>query len=354
MAAFNFERCNLYLVEDNRYVRSVLDNLLRHLSFRNITIAKNGAEAIDYFKTLGTANAASSGHVIDLILSDLVMSPINGLLLLRWIRTARESPNRFMPFIMLSGAADNEYVHAARDLGATEFLAKPFSAQTVSKRILEVINYPRQFVTTQSYFGPDRRRQAMRTPPLERRLNADKEVTVVYSPDKVVKPQSPSDVWYFRLTNHLKEKAGGLGMSDPGELPLDFLEEADQQLQRAALDFTEWAQDYLKKLSRLCDDAFAKPESRRESFEEINLLAHELRGQGGTFGYPLITIFGKMLYDATSQRGRQDDNAVEIVKAHIDAMRAVLGDKVAGDGGEIGRELQKSLEAAVDKLNTVS
>ena len=258
-----------------------------------------------------------------------------------------------MPFIMLSGAADNEYVHAARDLGTTEFLAKPFSAETVSKRILEVINHPRQFVTTESYFGPDRRRQGGHTPTQERRVNQDKDIAIVYSADKVVKPVTSSDVWYFRLPNHLKEKAGGLGMSGPGDLPLDFLEEAEQQLQRAALDFTEWAHDYLKKLSYLCDKALKGTGVRRDHFEEINLLAHELRGQGGTFGYPLITIFGKMLYETTGKSCRVDDNAVEVVKAHIDAMRAVLRDKVSGDGGKIGRQLQRSLEVAVEKLRVV-
>lgn len=142
-------------------------------------------------------------------------------------------------------------------------------------------------------------------------------------------------------------------MSGPGDLPLNFLEEAEEQLQRAALDFTEWAKVYLKKLSDLCDKALKGSAKRREHFEEINLLAHELRGQGGTFGYPLITTFGKMLYDSTGKNCREDDNAVEIVKAHIDAMRAVLRDKVSGDGGQIGRELLHSLEVAVEKLTVV-
>lgn len=354
MPALNFERCNLYLVEDNRYVRNVLDNLLRYLSFKNITVAENGADAIDYFKSRGAASGINSAHSIDLVISDLVMSPVNGLLLLRWLRNAKELPNRFMPFIMLSGAADNEYVNAARDLGATEFLAKPFSAESVSKRILEVINYPRQFVTTESYFGPDRRRLNDHSPTPERRINLEKDVAIVYSPQKVVKPENSTDVWYFRLPNHLKEKAGGMGMSGPGDLPLEFLHEAEEQLQRATLDFTEWAHDYLKKLSFLCDKAVKSSGGRSEVFEEINLLAHELRGQGGTFGYPLITTFGKMLYETTGKSCRKDDNAVEVVKAHIDAMRAVLRDKVSGDGGKIGRDLQQSLEIAVEKLMVVN
>jgi len=349
----NFERCNLLIVEDNHYIRRVLENLLRQISFTNITVTQNGAEAIEYFKSLNEVDGFSKGPSIDLVLSDLVMSPINGLLFLRWVRSSKESPNRFMPFIMLSGAADNEYVHAARDLGVTEFLGKPFSAHSVSRRILEVINYPRQFVTTQSYLGPDRRRLGGAGVAKERRLKQDRDVAIVYSPEKVVKPKSPTDVWYFRLPNYLKDKVGGIGAEGLCELPMDFLEEAEEQLQRAALDFTVWAHDYLKKLSYLCDRALGETDVRQESFEEINLLAHELRGQGGTFGYPLISIFGKMLYEATGPNGRQDDNAVEIVKAHIDAMRAVLRDKISGDGGEIGRELQLSLSVMVEKLTAV-
>lgn len=350
MTTLNFERCNLFLVEDNQYIRSVLENLLRHLNFKNITAIENGAEAIDHFKTFESPKQNSTNRTIDLVISDLVMSPVNGLLFLRWIRTASQSPNRFMPFIMLSGAADNEYVHAARDLGVTEFLAKPFSAQSVSSRILEVINFPRQFVTTQSYFGPDRRRHLGAVTTKERRITKEKDVAIVYSASKVVKPSTPSEVWYFRLPNNLKGKVGGLGPSGPCELPLELLEEAEKQLQRDALDFTLWAQDYLKKLSFLCENALEGGVSRRDSFEEINLLAHELRGQGGTFGYPLITTFGKMLYDVTGKYSRQDDPAVELVQAHIDAMRAVLNDKVSGDGGEIGRDLLHTLEGAVDKL----
>ena len=86
------------------------------------------------------------------------------MLFLRWLRGAAESPNRFVPFIMLSGAADNDYVTASRDLGTTEFLAKPFSAQSVYRRLLEVIDRPRQFITNNSYFGPDRRRQNLGPP----------------------------------------------------------------------------------------------------------------------------------------------------------------------------------------------
>ncbi len=343
MGTFGFSRVGVLIVEDNAYIRQALEELLFHFQFGRIATAKDGEEAVDYTKTLGGA-----GSIIapDIIVSDLVMSPINGLLFLRWMRTSKEPPNKMIPFIMLSGAADEGYVHSARDLGATEFLAKPFSATAVYNHFLKIVQYPRQFVTTTNYFGPDRRRRKI-DPSKERREKDEKDVTIVYSPDKVVKPKTPSDAWYFRLPNSLMEKAGGGGFKGGAEIPKDLLEEAEQSLERAALDFSTWALDYVKKLSDLCNQALeadAEGGARAKYFEEINLLALELRGQGGTFGYSLISTFGKMLYDSTTEGCREDDNAVEIVKAHIDAMGAVLREKVSGDGGEIGRALLASLK----------
>ena len=56
------------------------------------------------------------------------MPPINGLLLLRWVRTAKESSNWFVPFVMLSGAVDRDYVMASRDLGTMEFSLNHFQS----------------------------------------------------------------------------------------------------------------------------------------------------------------------------------------------------------------------------------
>ncbi len=352
MGTFDFSRLGVLLIEDNNYVLQTIENLLRHFQFNRIATAKNGEEAIDYMKTLG---AASSIIAPDIIISDLVMAPINGLLFLRWTRTAKESTNRMVPFIMLSGAADGAYVHSARDLGVTEFLAKPFSAEAVYKHLVKVIESPRQFITTTKYFGPDRRRQVQELPGEERRVKNEDEVTIVYSADKVVKPKTPSDVWYFRLPNTLKEKAGGAGLKGAAEMPMDLLEEAENQLERAALDFTTWAQDYLKKLSDHCAQALeADAEGGRgKHFQEINLLALELRGQGGTFGYSLISTFGKMLYDSTLDGCCEDDNAVKIVQAHVDSMRAIIREKISGDGGKIGRELLASLKKAITALDVV-
>lgn len=352
MSAISLERLSILLVEDNLYIRDILESVLKQIGFGWVATARNGQEAIEFLQIAGKAQGQAAGLMnVDMILCDLLMSPINGLLLLRWVRMQKESANRFMPFIMISGAADREYVAAARNLGVTEFIAKPFSAQSISERVMKVIDNPRQFVTCTTYFGPDRRRRRMPPPGgiEDRRRNDDSHATIVYSADKVVKPKTPSDVWYFRLPNTLREKVGGAGVKGPLELPKELLEEAENTLQRQAMDFADWAKNYLTKLSKVTEAAMLSPSNRRNHFHEMNLVAHELRGQGGTFGYPLITVFAKSLYEATLPGCPEDDATLSVVKAHTDAMRAVIRDRISGDGGEIGRELLKSLKVAIDR-----
>ena len=343
MSEYNLAGVNLLLVEDNEFVQKSLRGILRAFKVGGVSVCANGTEAIEFLKKVPEG-------ALDLLIADYVMTPIDGLLLLRWLRNSNDSPNRFMPVIMMSGAADLHVVNAARDMGATEFLAKPFSIQSISEHLLNAIAIPRQFIATRDYFGPDRRRQIAPTAPTkERRKTREEDITIVYSAKQVYRPVAPADVWHFQLANALKDKIGGLSGQGLAMIPLELLIEAEEHLQREALDFTDWAQDYLAELAALCDKALDGIGMRAPIFREINLLAHELRGQGGTFGYPLITEFAKMLYECTGQACPQADEDVEIVKAHIDAMRAVLRDKVAGTGGQIGLELLASLKLAIEK-----
>jgi len=349
VADFNLQRFKVLLVEDNGYVCQILKELLYDLSVGQVETANSGVDAIEIMKN-ATASFGEGGP-FDMIISDMVMSPIDGLLLLKWVREGKDSPDRFVPFLMMSGAADDDKVKLARDKGVNEFLAKPFSASSVAEKVQALINRPRQFVATRSYFGPDRQRRRLLLDDVDdRRTLTEKDATVVYSSSRIVRPKTEGEVYLFRLQNRLLEKAGGLAGA-PGALPTRVLSEADSKLDRSATDFHTWALDYLRSLSRLCVVASKAPAAkRRKLFEHINLIAHELRGQGGTFGYPLITVVGKMLYQITGLGCSTDDNAIEIVKAHIDTMRVVFRDKVTGDGGEVGRDLLGALKKAIARL----
>jgi hypothetical protein len=157
-------------------------------------------------------------------------------------------------------------------------------------------------------------------------------------------------VRFYRLRNRLKDKVGGLG-GGGGGIAKEALERAEAEFKKMAEDYPDWVGRYIAQLYQELDVARGRPpELRTPNFARIAQVAHEMKGQGGTFGYPLISTFGSSLYDFTSAReGSISDNQVELVKSHIDAMQAVIKGRVAGDGGAIGAELVKTLNEAIAK-----
>jgi DNA-binding NtrC family response regulator len=64
------------------------------------------------------------------------------------------------PVIMITGYTTQKRVAEARDAGVNEFLAKPVTARGIIDRITRIVEHPRPYIRTETYFGPDRRRRA--------------------------------------------------------------------------------------------------------------------------------------------------------------------------------------------------
>ena len=155
---------------------------------------------------------------------------------------------------------------------------------------------------------------------------------------------------HFRLRNRLREKAGGGVPGKPGKIPEELLELANAELAKMAEEYPNWVEESLAAMYAAYQEAAGKPSAERGShFARLNVLAHEMKGQGGTFGYPLITTFGSSLHQFTAGDAPRTDAHLEIVKAIIDAMRAVIKDRIEGDGGEIGRQLKEALKRVIAK-----
>ncbi len=116
-----------------------------------------------------------------------------------------------------------------------------------------------------------------------------------------------------------------------------------------AEDYPDWVASLIVKLQEQHGRCVDTPEMRRDCLEAMHHIAHDMKGQGGTFGYPLVTSFADSLYNFTKSRDDVTDNQIELIKAHVDAMRAVIRGRVSGDGGEIGAQLNKSLNEAITK-----
>jgi chemotaxis protein histidine kinase CheA len=159
-------------------------------------------------------------------------------------------------------------------------------------------------------------------------------------------PKPAVKVRYIRLRNRLKDKTAGLG----GEvIAIDpkLLADVESMFAKMAEDYPDWVNNILIKLQELHGRCVDTPENRRGLFEQIRAIAHDLKGQGGTFGYPLITTVATSLDRFVALRQNIKNSHVEIIKAHIDAMRAVIRERIKGDGGDIGAALVKSMDAVI-------
>jgi CheY-like chemotaxis protein len=136
------------IVDDSVEMRSLLVNMLFSLGGHNVLEASDGADALEIMGV---------NHV-DVVLTDWKMTPVDGMDFTRHVRTDPASRFQMVPIIMISGYTEARHVAQARNVGVTEFLAKPVSPIALYQRIEEVILRPRQFVRTKTYTGPDRHR----------------------------------------------------------------------------------------------------------------------------------------------------------------------------------------------------
>ncbi|WP_150005047.1 response regulator [Iodidimonas muriae] len=174
MADYDFEKLSVLIVEDSLFIRSLLINSLRILGVGKVFAVEDGGEAINFLKQVKEDPMKVGTQEVDIVMSNWQMSPVDGMILLRWARRHKESPDRFIPFIMITGFSEPKRVQEARDMGVTEFLAKPFTIQAIGNKLISIIERQRQFVHTRSYFGPDRRRRQADIDFEDRRVLTDK------------------------------------------------------------------------------------------------------------------------------------------------------------------------------------
>ena len=148
VADYNIQNLKFLIVDDDTNMRHLISTILDSLGVKEIH----------------TANSADKGFEIlfkfeaDIVICDLKMEPRDGIEFTKMLRTQDNSPNCYVPIIMLTGHAEKTIVESARDSGVHEFLAKPVSATKLYSKIRNIIEHPRDFIRTGDYFGPDRRR----------------------------------------------------------------------------------------------------------------------------------------------------------------------------------------------------
>lgn len=120
---------NVLIVDDYKTMLRIVRNLLKQINFNNVEEASDGTEALQKLR---------SGQ-FGLVISDWNMEPMTGLQLLQEVRAdARLKPT---PFIMVTAESKAENIVAAKAAGVSNYIVKPFNAETLQSKIEKVLGH---------------------------------------------------------------------------------------------------------------------------------------------------------------------------------------------------------------------
>ena len=124
----DFSELDVLLVEDNQFIRLLLREMLLAFGVRNVREVSDGTQALWQIQR----------RPPDLVITDWVMAPGDGLSLLRKLRSGARGGTPRIPVIVLSGHATDDYVALALGEGADSYIVKPFNAATLMTHIMKV------------------------------------------------------------------------------------------------------------------------------------------------------------------------------------------------------------------------
>ena len=153
--------------------------------------------------------------------------------------------------------------------------------------------------------------------------------------------QNPGQM--IQPTNALRLKVGGgrLGAIDPAAIA-----KAEAALKSLASNFTQWLADEITKLEAARQQVKTEG-ATPETMENLYLRAHDLKGLGTTYGYQLITRIAGSLCRMIDEKEKRANTSLELVDAHIDAIKAAVRDDIKSDDHPVGSVLVEELERRV-------
>lgn len=303
----------ILLADADLRMGAILKSMLEAMGFSDITLCKSGNEALNKLRE----------KPYDFVITEWQLNGMSGLELLQAIRRGTGNPDPSLPVIVLSGRREQADVITARDYGMNEFVAKPYTAQTVFQRLERMIEQPRPFVVSHAFVGPDRRfngkppegvaeRRALRIPPQ-------------------IRPQAPSgklergaaaQVWAADMT--LKKKMGS-GTTLSTLIPAAKVEKAQGTVKAISSESLLWIQELLNQLDEH-QHALGSAELHY-TLLPVNMseTALTISSRAGMFGFEAAAKVAYMLHKFCHLRLSMDKKNHHVITGkHLEALRVTL------------------------------
>lgn len=143
----NFQSVRILLLEQSPHGLEILSQIFFGFGARDCLKAT----------TVEEAQRIVREKKIDLMFVDINLKGSDGLEFVRWLRRSEIEVNQATPVVVVSANGSNQTVIAARNAGASFFLVKPLTPESVLGRVMYVMKDNRDFIVAKTYAGPDRR-----------------------------------------------------------------------------------------------------------------------------------------------------------------------------------------------------
>jgi hypothetical protein len=146
----------------------------------------------------------------------------------------------------------------------------------------------------------------------------------------------------IRPPNTLRLKVGGAF----GGIDASAIAKAEEALKAMSAQFGQWLQDELVKLDKAQADIRSEGYNEKTA-EALYFRAHDLKGLGTTYQYPLVTRLAGSLCKMMDDPAKRMAAPMMLIDAHVDAIKAVVRDQIQTDDHPTGKVLAETLEAKV-------
>lgn len=155
--------------------------------------------------------------------------------------------------------------------------------------------------------------------------------------------KTPSSAQKITPLNRLGQKVEGSGPISP-----EMLEKANAVIAELSPQYLGWAARDLDALRSAMAAIEQGDESSLPRVQAAYHVAHEMKGQGTTFNYPLVTELAQSICRIIDGASHLDDATIDLLEAHVNALQRVIDEKLSGDGGDAGEELLNRLDRQRD------
>ncbi|MBT5459161.1 MAG: hypothetical protein HOK82_21390 [Rhodospirillaceae bacterium] len=160
-----------------------------------------------------------------------------------------------------------------------------------------------------------------------------------------------SDAQFIKAPNNLRKAKIGNG---PGKLDPSVLARAEKVIENIQATYTDWADEELTALDAVVARLTAEEGDQGADLKVLYTLSLDMKGSGGSFGYLMMSEVAASLNDFLQGKEALAKLDIEVVAAHVSALRAIYAESIRDDGGNMGRALLVGLEKIVAKANAAS